>query len=186
VLKKIFFIKYLVERKSYTYFVRQKRKTMTYFQNCSTLQDLKKLYYELVKTHHPDRGGDTATMQAINNEYAFASAKLAKGEHISAEDINSAVESMQAYSDAINAIINIDGITIEIVGAWIWVTGNTYPHRAAFKAAGFYFASKKIAWYFRTDEYKVRSHAKLTLEQIRVKYGSKTISTRPAHNQLDK
>lgn len=42
---------------------------MTYFQNITSLSELKKQYRELVKNNHPDKGGDTAVMQAINNEF---------------------------------------------------------------------------------------------------------------------
>ena len=40
-----------------------------YFKDCSSLYEIKKLYKELAMIHHPDKGGDTATMQEINNEY---------------------------------------------------------------------------------------------------------------------
>lgn len=42
---------------------------MTHFSNINSLQELKKQYRELAMANHPDRGGDTATMQAINEEY---------------------------------------------------------------------------------------------------------------------
>lgn len=42
---------------------------MKYFTNCTTLEALKKEYRRLCMLHHPDRGGDTATMAAINDEY---------------------------------------------------------------------------------------------------------------------
>ncbi len=42
---------------------------MIYFHNITSLSDLKKQYRELVKNNHPDKGGDIAVMQAINNEF---------------------------------------------------------------------------------------------------------------------
>lgn len=42
---------------------------MKYFANCDTLDALKKEFRRLCMIHHPDRGGDTATMAAINAEY---------------------------------------------------------------------------------------------------------------------
>jgi len=42
---------------------------MKYFMNCKTLDELKKEYRRLASIHHPNVGGDTATMQAINAEY---------------------------------------------------------------------------------------------------------------------
>ena len=41
----------------------------TYFINCKTLDELKKSYKAAAMKYHPDMGGDTATMQAINAEY---------------------------------------------------------------------------------------------------------------------
>lgn len=150
---------------------------MKWFASCTTINEVKALYKKLALENHPDRGGDTATMQAINAEYAFAVARIAKGDNLSSEEINSEIEQSEAYRDAINAIINLEGITIEVVGAWIWVTGNTYAVKDTLKGAGFYFASKKAAWYFRTDEFKVKSRKNLSLDQIRAKYGSKVINT---------
>ena len=42
---------------------------MKYFTGCKTLDDLKREYRRLAMLHHPDVGGDTATMQAINAEF---------------------------------------------------------------------------------------------------------------------
>lgn len=42
---------------------------MKYFPNITSLSELKKQYRELVKNNHPDKGGDIAVMQAINNEF---------------------------------------------------------------------------------------------------------------------
>lgn len=52
---------------------------MKYFAACTTLEALKKEYRRLCMVHHPDRGGDAATMAAINNEYdaVFPAFKLA-------------------------------------------------------------------------------------------------------------
>ena len=40
-----------------------------YFYDCHTLEEVKRKYKELAMLHHPDRGGNTATMQEINLEY---------------------------------------------------------------------------------------------------------------------
>ena len=149
---------------------------MNYFKDCKTIDEVKALYRTLAKQHHPDRGGSTETMQAINIEYAFVCAKILKGENISTAETEEEILKAEKYREALEKIISLEGIIIELVGAWIWVTGNTYPHRAIFKQAGYLFAYKKVAWYFRTDEFKTHNRHQLTLEQIKAKYGSKDLS----------
>jgi hypothetical protein len=148
---------------------------MKFFNDCNKIEEVKALYKKLAMENHPDRGGDTATMQAINTEYAFACAKLAKGAGLSDEEADTEIRLSEEYRQIIEKIINLPGIVIEIVGNWIWVTGNTRPVKDALKDAGFYFASKKIAWYYRSDAFKSRGNG-APLEQIRAKYGSETIN----------
>jgi hypothetical protein len=157
---------------------------MIYFNGCRTIDEIKAQYKKLAKENHPDHGGDTATMQAINTEYAFACAHAIKGENLSAEETEAKIKFSEQYREAIEKIINLPGIMIEAVGFWIWVTGNTYPVRKELKAANFFFASKKLAWYFRSDEYKAKG-GKKSLEEIRRKYGSEKINSNQQFRTLE-
>ncbi|MBS1737760.1 MAG: J domain-containing protein [Bacteroidetes bacterium] len=157
---------------------------MKYFNSCITIEEVKRLYKKLAMENHPDRGGNTATMQSINTEYAFACAKLAKGAGLSDEEAETEIRLSEEYRQVIEKIINLPGIVIEIVGNWIWVTGNTLPVKATLKAAGFYFAAKKIAWYYRNEAFKTRGSG-ISLEQIRAKYGSETINRKQQGKVLE-
>jgi hypothetical protein len=148
---------------------------MKWFNECGTIEQVKTAYKKLAKLHHPDLGGDTLTMQEINKEYAYASAKAIKCANLSDEETESEIQFSEAYRQAIEKIIHLEGIVIEVVGYWIWVTANTYPVRATLKDAGFMFAPKKLAWYFRTGEYKVKKGGKKSLDEIRSKYGSEVL-----------
>lgn len=156
---------------------------MKWFGACSTLDEVKALYKKLAKQYHPDLGGDTASMQEINKEYAFASAKVIKGKNLSEDETENEIRFSAEYQQAIEKIIHLQGITIELVGYWIWVTGNTIAVKLELKNAGFFFASKKLAWYFRTGEYKVSKGSKKSLEEIRDKYGSEVIKTGRSNNR---
>ena len=160
---------------------------MKWFDDCRTLEEVKAKYKQLAKQYHPDLGGDTATMQQINRAYTEATARAAKGANLSEEETESEILSSEAYRQAIEQIIYLDGITIELVFKWIWVTGNTYPVRATLKTAGFLFASKKQAWYFRTAEYKVNKSSGKSLDEIRNKYGSEVLNEdKPKRNNFIK
>ena len=157
---------------------------MKYFQNCRTLDEVKAMYKQLAKIHHPDiAGGDTATMQAINTEYAYACAHVLKGENLSQEDTEEQVRMSEEYRAVIEKLMPLTGIVIEVVGNWIWVTGNTKPVKQQLKDAGLFFASKKVAWYYRSEEFKTTG-SKKSLDEIRAKYGSETVKSRGHRKQL--
>ncbi len=148
---------------------------MKYFKECKTIEEVKGLYKKLALENHPDRGGDTATMQAINAEYAFACAFVLKSSGFTDSETDEHIRLSEEYRQVVEQIINLPGILIEVVGHWIWVTGDTYTVRKELKEAGLFFASKKLAWYYRSDEFKTKG-GKKTLDEIRNKYGSERVS----------
>lgn len=148
---------------------------MKYFKKCKTIEEVKGLYKKLALENHPDRGGDTATMQAINAEYAFACAFVLKSRGFTDSEADEHIRLSEEYRQVVEQIINLPGIVIEVVGHWIWVTGDTYTVRKELKEAGLFFASKKLAWYYRSDEFKTKG-GKKTLDEIRDKYGSERVS----------
>ena len=76
----------------------------------------------------------------------------------------------------IDALLNFD-LTIEIIGTWIWVSGDTFAVKAQLKELGFKWASKKKAWYWHPEGY-VRMHKKnFTLDEIKNMHGSQTLKT---------
>lgn len=151
---------------------------MKWFNDCQSVPDVKSRYRDLAKEYHPDRGGTTAVMQEINSEYAFAVAKLLRGAGFTDEKIDQEIQWSEKYREAINKIIRLPGITIEVVAYWIWVTGNTKPVKDYLKEAGFFFAPKKGAWYFRSEAFKVGKHRPMSLDAIRARYGSTRIQSK--------
>ena len=146
-----------------------------YFSDCHTLEEVKRRYKELAMQHHPDRGGDTATMQDINKEYE----NVIKNPFFSfSEQTEQEQQEFIKYPEIINQIIGLEGIIIELIGNWIWISGNTYPHRSQLKQIGFYFAPKKIMWYHRPPEYKSLNRKPKSINEIRLKYGSDIIETK--------
>ena len=143
----------------------------TYFLNINSLEELKKRYKELALKHHPDReGGSTAIMQDINNEYQyFCEHPAFVFKHEGDKD------DLLTYPEVLAKIINFKGIIIELIGSWLWVSGNTIVYKKELKEAGFWFAPKKLMWYFRPDGLKSRKHNPLDINTIRNKYGSDVI-----------
>lgn len=149
-----------------------------YFKKVESLKELRNEYKKLAKANHPDMGGSAETMAKINNEYEqlFEKLKNAKPESEQAKDFNKNID--KAIRDMIDKIINLPDIEIEIVGSWLWISGNSYPVRKDLKSAGFRFAGKKKQWYWHKGEYKKRSKKSLSMDQIRNLYGSEKVETK--------
>ena len=147
-----------------------------FFSNPRTLEELKKQYRELAMKHHPDKGGDTETMKKINAEYDNLFAKLKDvhqtkdGETYTTKQ--STTETPEYFKKIIDELMRMDDVIIEIIGCFIWLTGNTRQYKDQIKALKFQWHSKKIAWYLKPDDYKKRSHKDYNLEEIRNMYGT--------------
>lgn len=146
-----------------------------YFEGCGSLEDIRNRYRQLALKHHPDRGGDTATMQEINRQYArcSANATATANPQQTATEATTASEVSERIRAAIEAIVRLPEITIEICGYWVWVNGNTFPIKEALKAAGFRFSPKKKSWYFAGI--RCNSRRSHDMSYIRDKYGSAPI-----------
>ena len=99
-------------------------------------------------------------------------------------EIRDETEEFIKYPEIINQIIGLQGIIIELIGNWIWISGNTYPYKSQLKQIGFYFAPKKIMWYYRPPDYKSSNRNPKTIDYIRLKYGSDIIGTKKEKNIL--
>ena len=74
-------------------------------------------------------------------------------------------------------VIHFSDITIEIIGNFIWIGGNTYQYRKDFKTLGFKFAGKKKMWYWHSESYIKKSRKTLSMDDIRNYYGSTEVET---------
>jgi curved DNA-binding protein CbpA len=136
-----------------------------------TKQDIKKAYKAAALKYHPDKNPAGAEMMKVINA-AFEALKDFEGAIPTDEQQEHSQDYSEALNTALNVIIDLDGLSIEICGAWLWVTGDTFAHKAVLKDAGFKFASKKKAWYFRPENWKSASRGSFSLDDIRNQYGS--------------
>lgn len=152
-------------------------KTYGYFvPTPSTLEELKKQYRELALKHHPDRRGSEEAMKAVNNEYdeLFPLLKdvhqTKDGETYTAKEASE--ETAEQFKDLIDELMKMDDIIVEIIGCFVWITGNTKIHRDKLKALKFQWHNNKSAWYLKPEDYRKRSRKDYGLDEIRAMYGT--------------
>ena len=134
------------------------------FREVSGINEAKKVYKTLAKKLHPDVGGSEEEFKLLNAIYNdFIENKI----YFSNEfKIDLDLEKI------ISQILHFENITIELVGSWIWLSGDTKEIKDKLKELGFKWASKKKMWYY--GEMKGKSHGEKSLDEIKDKYGSKT------------
>lgn len=153
---------------------------MKYFKNLGTLEELRKQYKELLKQYHPDNGGDVAAMQEINLEYDTLFKQLKNRHESKADNSNKSGHDNMQYDfeedtklrEALQKVVVLNDVIIEIIGNWLWISGNTYQHKEYLKEIGFKYARKKHAWYFHTEAFRKKGHKTLSMDDIRNYYGS--------------
>ena len=134
------------------------------FSEVTGINEAKKVYKTLAKKLHPDVGGSEEEFKILNSVY------------------NDFIENKIYFSNdfkidldlekIISQILHFENITIELVGSWIWLSGDTKEIKDKLKELGFKWASKKKMWYY--GEMKGKSHGEKSLDEIKDKYGSKT------------
>lgn len=147
------------------------------------MEDIKKSYLKLAKANHPDMGGRLEDMQSINAEFDFLKLhnfnvkRDSSGATYTDEREERADNITEDFANIVSVLINLDGILIEIVGSWMWVTGDTFPHKDAIKGVGGRWQRKKRAWYFAPAGFKPRGRGtNETLDEVKARYGSATIA----------
>ena len=145
---------------------------MEWFSGCESVEEVRARYKALAMKHHPDLGGDTATMQEINAAYGKAcdywtrhkNPERAETYYTWADAVN---ESLRAKIDE---LLKVPGVTVELCGWWIWVGGDTRAAKDTLHALGLKYSGNKKLWFFAGCP--SRSHKPYTIEDIRNIYGS--------------
>ena len=137
------------------------------FSEVTGINEAKKVYKTLAKKLHPDVGGSEEEFKLLNAIY------------------NDFIENKIYFSNdfkidldlekIISQILHFENITIELVGSWIWLSGDTKEIKDKLKELGFKWASKKKMWYY--GEMKGKSHGEKSIDEIKAKYGSETLKT---------
>lgn len=152
-----------------------------WFKNVSNLEELKAEYKKLAKKWHPDMQKNvdsTKIFVEIVSQYD-ALYKILKNKANNSQDSTDFKQKHSADSSIFRTIIDkllkFDMINIEIVGSWVWVSGDTYNIRQILAQFGFQWSKGNKKWYW-TETPMSKKVKKATSWQYKVeKYGCDTV-----------
>lgn len=151
-----------------------------YFNNVKSLAELKKLYKDLARKNHPDLGGSVEIMQAINAEYDKMIQWFAVHGNKTEKEKASA-EVPEKFRKIIEQLLKMPYIQVEIVGGWIWLSGNTALYLRKLQGMGFKYSTKQKRYYLSDGLTGGGRASRYSMARIREIYGSEIIEN---ENQL--
>ena len=139
---------------------------------------LKQAYRSACFKFHPDHGGDPEIMKLVNlafeclNNYTWGAwdAKQAQKETPLTETL----------TKVWNKVNHFPYITGEIVGTWIWVSGESWRYKKQLKELGFKWSPNKRAWFYHAPGYRKRSKRSFDMDEIRGMFDSSDLETEQA------
>jgi len=145
-----------------------KQEIENYFVDLQGINEAKKIYKILARQLHPDVGGNEEEFKILNSIYNYF---LENKIYFSSESkFDLEIEKV------ISQILHFENLIIEVVGSWIWLSGDTKPIKDKLKDLSFRYAYKKKMWYFGE---KIRNGGKTkSMEDIKSKYGCEIIKSK--------
>lgn len=142
-----------------------------------TKEDIKKAYKRASLKNHPDRNKDNPVaeelMKAINTAFDFLMANFEKINQYQSADESARYNYGDELEKVLNELNGMAGITFEVLGNWVWISGDTKTHKDALKVLGCKWASQKKKWFYRPEEHKsLRNRKEHSMEEIRAMYGT--------------
>ena len=156
---------------------------INYLKEAKTLQELKKLYFQLAKKLHPDITQDNGEqMKQLNNEYDYLKTVLTNDETIDKDYLKETIFTMDQFKNILDELLKYPYITVEIVGSWLWISGRgTYSIKDDILynkfSCKFSKSQKKFYWYSGIENSKGKKYKGGFLSQAIDKYGITTLES---------
>ncbi len=137
-------------------------------------EDLKKAWKKAAIENHPDKGGDLELMKLVN--IAYDTLKFQTWTRFKRAQANKTTPLTEIYKKIIANLNIYEELKIEIIGSWLWVTGETEKYKKILRKNNLSYSENKKAWYFHEGTYTRRHKKDFSINEIRSKYGSNPIS----------
>lgn len=130
-----------------------------FFTGIETLEELKSAYKKMVADQHRNVKGEKYT--------------------------KATTETSAEFKDIIEKLLHMEGVIIEIIGCFIWLSGNTKDNKEAIKALGFKFSGNKKIWYKSPAGYRKHNKKQWYISDIRNTFGSEVVGKGEGYKRIE-
>lgn len=139
-----------------------------------TENEIKKAFKKLAVKYHPDKNPLGAEMmKMINAAKDFLMLHLDKIAGFQSQEPEAYYDYSEEMEKVLNALQALSGVVFEVIGNWVWISGETKEHKETFKELGCRWAFKKKQWFYRPEEHKsTYNRRERSIDEIREMYGT--------------
>jgi 2-hydroxy-3-keto-5-methylthiopentenyl-1-phosphate phosphatase len=141
------------------------------FYGCTSADEVQLRFDDLSKVF----ADQDEILQILKSEYSTLMNVLTESESTTVE----IVKEKSSLSEKIKELqekVKQEGLRLEIVGQWLWLSGATFAIKDVLKALDFRYSPDKKSWYWRSDENRSSNEKPIPLEMIREKYGTNVVA----------
>jgi hypothetical protein len=114
-------------------------------------------------------------LHALRTEYSTLMAVITESQPV--EEVKEKVSLADVIKN-LHEKVNPEGLRLEIVGRWLWLSGATFAVKEALKELGFRYSPDKKSWYWRNEADRSSNEKPIPLDMIREKFGSQQVALR--------
>jgi hypothetical protein len=140
------------------------------FFGCTSTGEVQLRFDELSKVFN----GQDEMLNTIKAEYSTLMSVLTESKPV--EAVKEETPTLSYIIKNLQEKINPEGLKLEIVGKWLWLSGATFAVKEALKELGFRYSPDKKSWYWRSDEDRSSNEKPIPISKIHELYGSKVIA----------
>ena len=140
------------------------------------------MFRQLAQKLHPDHGGNQADFVALVEQFqnfqsfTWNNAGQAKwGTDYKPKDFTLSKEAMERLYQ----VIRYPDLVTEIIGTWVWVTGETRKYKDQLKELNFKWSPKKLAWNYHSEPWRKAYRYNYSMDEIRNMHRTQTRDQEP-------
>jgi hypothetical protein len=142
------------------------------FFGCTSTGEVQLRFDELSKVFN----GQDEMLKSIKAEYSTLMSVLTEPKPV--EAVKDETASLSDVIKNLQEKVNPEGLRLEIVGKWLWLSGAPLAVKEALKELGFRYSPDKKSWYWRSEDDRSTNEKPIPLEMIKEKYGVNVVALR--------